>query len=432
MNIAIEEVSTCRRRIKIEVPSDEVDKEIDRITTEFQKVATIKGFRAGKAPRSVIEKRFHKDIEEELKRTLVPKAFREAIKSKNLDVIHVPGVEEVQFQRGVSMSFSTVVDLAPSFALPQYKGIRIKKHDDAVDDTEMEKVIDRLREQQANYNPVEGRAVQEGDFAIINYTGAIDGQSIAELAPDNTSLSSQEKFWLWVKDDVFLPGFAKQIIGANKGETRAVEVVFPDDFPAESLRGKKAVYQATVEDIRERELPPFDDEFSQNAASCTAEELRTRIRDNMAREKGREAKNQHLRQIFDHLRTSTTFDLPESSVQEETQNLLYQIVRENQMRGISNEMLEEKRQEIFTAAHGSAQDRVKLSFILSRISKEEKIEVSGDEIKQELVEMAARSDMSVEKLVKKIQESDRGLGQLEDDIRNRKTIDFLLQSAVIE
>ncbi len=431
MNIAIEEVSACRRRLRIEVPANRVAEEVTKVTGEFQKFAQIKGFRAGKAPKSVIEKKYEKDIEEEVKRKLIPQAFREAVKTKNLKVVSMPSVEELHFQKGISLSFSTVVDLVPEFSVPDYKGIKVKKSEAVVTDEDIAGVIDRIREQGADYKAVEGRPVQEKDFAVITYEGNIDGKPIVEIAPEVPNLGKQQKFWLLIQDGLFLPEFGKQLIGANVGETRTVKVMFPENFQQEAVRGKTGEYKVSVDEIKEKILPEFNDDFAQTTAQCNAEELKDRIRKNLEHQKQEQSRNAHLKQIFEYLRDKTDFDLPESSVQNQTRRLIHDIVRENEMRGIPAHMLEEKKQDIFSAAQTSAKDQVKLGFILARIAEAEKFEVKTEEVIAEIGKLSARENIPPQKLIKQLQDND-GIAALEDELLNRKTVDFLLQSATIE
>jgi trigger factor len=431
MNIAIEEVSACRRRLRIEVPASDVDAELNKITDEFQKLAQIKGFRAGKAPRAVVEKKYKQDIEEEVKKKIVPQAYREALKTKKLKVISSPQVEELTFQRGVSLSFSTLIDLAPEFSLPEYKGLKIKKADTEVSDEDVDKVINNILDQNADYKNVEGRSVAEKDFAIISYEGTVDGKPISELVPDVPNLNKQEKFWLLIQDGIFLPDFGKQLIGSNAGDSKTVTVKFADDFPQEPLRGKEAVYQVKIEELKEKILPAYDDTIAEKVAKTTAEELKKRIRENIGKDKEQRGRSEQVKQILDQLKEATTFELPESAVQSQTQRAVYDIVRENQMRGIPPEMLEQHKGDIFAAAQTSAKEQVKIGFILSQIADAEKIEVQTDEILEIVHGYAQQEKVPVQKMVKQLQENN-GIDQIEDEIRNRKTVDFLLQSAITE
>jgi trigger factor len=431
MNIAIEEVSACRRRLRIEVPANRVAEEVSRVSADFQKHAQIKGFRAGKAPLSVIEKRYAKEIEEEVKRLLIPTAFREAVKDKNLKVSTALNVEEVNYVPGVSMSFSALVDLEPDFSLPEYKGLKVKKSDATIGNADINETIDRLRNQMADYKTVEGRPVQENDLAVVTYEGTLDGKPLVDLLPNAKHLAKNEKFWVMIKDETFLPGFAKQLIGANSGDERKVSVTFPADFPQEDLRGKIAEYQVKIDEIKETVLPEFNDEFAKQVANTTADELKMRITANLQMQKQEQAKNEHVKQIFEQLGTKSNFDLPESSVQNQTRNLIYDIVRENEMRGVPGNVLEEKKQDIFTNAQATAKDQVKLSFILGKIAEAEKIEVTNDELIAEVSRISAQQNIPPKKFIKQLQKND-GFNSIRDSLLNRKAIDFLLQSANIE
>jgi len=388
-------------------------------------------FRAGKAPRSVVEKKYSKDIEEEVKKKIVPRAYREALKSKNLKVISAPQVEELQFKRGVSLSFSTIVDLAPEFSLPEYKGLKIKKADSEVTDEDVEKVINNILDQNADYQDVVGRPVAEKDFAIISYEGTVEGNPISELLPDVPNLNKQEKFWLLIQDGIFLPDFGKQLIGSNVGDSKTVTIKFADDFPQEPVRGKEGVYQVKIDELKAKILPAFDDTIAEKVAKTTAEVLKSRIRENIGRDKEQRARSEQVKQILDQLKDNTTFELPESAVQNQTQRAVYDIVRENQMRGIPPEMLEQHKGDIFAAAQTSAKEQVKIGFILSQIADAEKIEVKSDEILEIVHGYAQQEKVPVQKMIKQLQENN-GIDQIEDEIRNRKTVDFLLQSAITE
>lgn len=430
MNIAIEEISACRRRLSIEVPATDVEAESNKVLDEFQKFANIKGFRPGKAPRKMVASKHRKDIESEMKRTIVPKAFRDAVKEKNLNIVNTPNVEDLKYDVGSSLSFITTVDLAPEFDLPAYKGLSIKKADAEVKDEDVDEVINNVLEQRADYSDIEGRGIQQEDFAVITYTGAIDGKPISELVPDVPNLEKQEKFWLWIKDDIFLPKFGRQLIGAKVGDSVEVIIDFPADFPQEPLQSKKGVYQVTVDELKEKVLPELTDEIAQELAKMDKEALLKVVRENLGRQKEENAKNEHAKQLFEQLKGSVTFELPESSVQEETQSVIQNVIRENQQRGIPEHVLEENKMDILSNAENSAKDHVKMNFILNSIAKEEKIEVSNEEIGSELQAMSQQYQIPPDKLYKQLDENGAIL-RLQDDILRRKTVDFLLQSAEI-
>lgn len=430
MNIVLEDIAPCRKRLKIEVPAKQVSEELEKITQDFQNHAKIPGFRPGKAPKAMIEKRFSGEIETELKRSFVPRSFREAVRSKKLRVVSQPMIEDLHFQKGMSLSFSTVVDLAPEFPLPDYKSIRVSKTEiDPVTDTNVNEMLEAMTSRFADYRAIDGRDVQEGDFVVMDYTASdADGKPLKDMLPSAQDLAERKNFWLWIKSDSFLPDFAMQLVGAKADETREVKITFPEDFGIAELKDKKAVYSVHVREIKERILPEVNDEFTKKNFQCTVEELKQKIRSDLETRRKHEVERKNIRDIVDQLIKMTNFDLPESLVQQQTQRLIQDIVLENQHRGISEEILKENKEKIFSSASTNAKEHVKVGFILNRIAETEKIEVTADELNLELNILAHRYQMKPQKLVEEIQKAG-SLGEIEENILNRKTMEFLVKSS---
>jgi trigger factor len=431
MNVTIENVSACRKRLKIEVPANRVNEAFEKVTDDFQKLAKIPGFRPGRAPRTVVQKKFLKDIEDELQRTLVPEAYREAVQAKKLKVVSSPDIEELKYQRGLSLSFSTVVDLAPDFSLPAYKGLAVKKIDASVSDQEADKALEGLLEQRAEFIDVPDRPLAMEDFAVISYTGASEGKPLAEWVPTAKNLGQNEHFWLWMKPDMFLPGFTEPLVGLKPGEKRTVHVEFAADFPHEVLRGKKAQYEVELKQIKNKKLPELTEELAQEIAKMSVAELKVEIRKDLEGQKESDAKTTQKREIVDQLLKAVNFDLPESVVAAETRDAVYNIVAENQARGVPENILQEKKQEIFTNAAAGAKDMVKLNFLLRRIADEEKITVSTDEIGGWLQYTAQRQGVPFDKFLENAKKNNT-IPQVEQSILRQKVLDFLLQQAKVE
>lgn len=431
MNVTIEDISPCRKRLRIEVPADRVNEEFDKVASEFSQFAKIPGFRPGKAPKAVVLRKFEKDIEAELQRTLVPKAYREALQKRNLKVVSYPDMEDVTYKKGLSLSFSTVVDTAPEFAVPTYKGLPVKAESTEVTDKEIEEAVDSIRGQHGKFVDAPARAVVAEDFAIVNYTGSVEGKPVAEIAPQARQLAGGEAQWLLVRDDYFIPGFTQQLIGMQPGEKKTINVTFPADLEVEGLTGKPATYEVELKGIKVRDLPELTDEIAQQAAQVNAAELPAKIRESIQKEKERAAKAAQKRQIGEKLLASVEFDLPESSVKEETRDVVYDIVSENQQRGIPADVLEEKKDEIFENATKSAKEMVKLNFILRKIAEEEKITVKDEQVYQYVGFLAMQQGKPIEKVAKEL--SDNGsLPAIERRILAQNVMDFLLEQAKVE
>ena len=395
MNITVEDVAPCKKRLKIEVPANRVKQAYDKVADDFQKEARIPGFRPGHAPRAVVLKKFHKDLEGEAQRTLVPEAYQEAINEKKLRVVSAPEIEDLKYQPGLSLSFSTVVELVPEFKLPEYKGLVLKKQDDVVTDEEVDKALSSLADQRAQFEDAPERPLAMDDFAVISYSGKLDGQPFVDLVPDAKNLAENPQFWLWMKPEGFLPKFAEQCVGLKKGETRTVEVEFPADFPQAALAGKKVEYDVELKDIKVKKPAPIDDAFAQEVAKMDLAELKTRVRENMEQEKKNQADRAARTEIVQKLISAVEFELPPTAVDEETHATVYDIVAENQSRGVPAHILEEKKDEIFTNAGKAAKESVKFKFIAAQIAENEKIEVANEQIALHLAFLAQRDGITL-------------------------------------
>src|SRR6266705_4209267 len=236
MKIEVEAQPGSVSTLRIELPPEEVSKEWDAIANSFARLAKIPGYRPGKAPRSVIEKRFRKEIHDELTKKLVSKSYYDAIEQKQLRVVSLTNVEDVQFGEDKSMRFRATVVTAPEFELPEYKNIPVQLPETTVSEPEIDAALERLRDQSADFVDVPERGLEMGDFAVIDFEGSSDGKPISEIAPQaSKNLYGGKKFWLRLASDNFLPKFCEQMIGQKPGETRTVTVDFAVDFLVKEL-----------------------------------------------------------------------------------------------------------------------------------------------------------------------------------------------------
>jgi trigger factor len=431
MNITVEDVAPCKKRLKIEVPANRVKQAYDKVADDFQKEARIPGFRPGHAPRTVVVKKFHKDIESEAQRTLVPEAYQEAITEKKLRVVSQPAIEDLKYQAGLSLSFSTVVELVPDFKLPQYKGLVIKKQETEVTDAEVESTLKSLADQRANFEDAVERPLVMDDFAVISYTGKLDDKPLIDLVPDAKNLAHNPNFWLWMRTEGFLPKFAEQCVGMKKGETRTVDVEFPADFPQTALAGKKVQYEVDLKEIKVKNAPVIDDAFAQEVAKMNLADLKTRVRENMEQEKKNQASGAARTEIIQKLISAVEFDLPPSAVDEETHATVYDIVAENQARGVPSNVLEEKKDEIFNNAAKAAKESVKFKFIAAQIADNEKIDVTQEQMAQHIAFLAQREGLTMDKMVDRIRKNN-AFGIIRQQLIRQAVLDFLLKESKSE
>jgi trigger factor len=433
MKVEVEKQPDSVSTLKIELPPEEVSKEWDAIAGSFARFAKIPGYRPGKAPRRVIEAKFRKEIQDELTKKLVSKSYHGAIEQKQLRVVSLTNLEDVQFGEDKSMRFRATVVTAPEFDLPEYKNISVQLPDTKVSDAEIDTALERLRDQAADFVDVPERGLEMEDFAVIDFEGSIDGKPIRDVAPAaSKNLYGGKKFWLRLAPDNFLPKFCEQIVGLKPGETRDVTVEFPAEFSVKELAGKQAVYNVTLREIKQRVLPPLDDSFAAKLMpDKTLADLRHAIEHDLEHEKEHEVERAKESQIVRYLHEHTQFDLPPSLLRNETRRALGELVQRNRERGVPDEMLKDKEKELVEGAAGLAAHRLRTNFILQRIAEREKIEVSREDVDNRVRQEAARYSVSVEKMRKELNEHD-GLNTLAEQVLLGKTLDFLMANVNVE
>ena len=433
MKVEVETQPHSVATLRIELPAEEVRKEWDSIASNYARYAKIPGYRPGKAPKAVIERKFRKDIQDEVTKKLVSKSYHEAIAEKQLRVVSLTNLEDVEFGDDRSMRFRATVVTAPEFALPEYKGIAVELPPAEVTEADIDEALQRLREQAADFTDVPERPLAMEDFAVIDFDGSVDGVPISELAPAaSKNLHGGKKFWLRVAPDNFLPGFVDQIIGMNIGETRSVQVEFPAELPVPELAGKKADYAVTLNEIKQKVLPELDDAFAAKLMpDKTLHDLRHTLEHNIEHEKEHEAERAKEQQVVRFLHDHITFDLPPALLKNETRRALNELVHRNRERGVPDEMLKDKEKELIEGAGSLAAHRLKTNFILHRIAEQEKITITREEIDERIREEAARYNVPVEKMRKELEQNDR-IDGLAEELLLGKTLDFLKSNATVQ
>ncbi len=428
MNIYVERLPECRAIMRVEVPSEIVKKERSEVVAKFAQLAKLPGFRPGKVPPSVIEKRYAKQIQEEVQSKLVEQGYREGLEREKLEVLGVR-VEEPEFHLDDTFSVVLQIQTAPDFELPDYKGIpvevvKIEVSEDAVD-AEME----QLRAELAQFEDIEGRAAEMGDFLVLDYGSVLDGEPLD--AENFGQLAKGEDAWLNLSEDSFLPGFCANLVGMSVGESKDFDYAMSEDFQAEELQGKTLQFHVEVKGLKRQVIPELSDELAaQVEEDLTVETLRERVRERLRGVQEMERKEEVTTQIMEFLDEELQFELPQNVVMGETQRQVNEIARNIVMRGATEEDLEEKKDEIISIASQQAEVNVKTNFILDQIAKKEKIEATEDEIVGMCAQLAAANQVSLNAYVKQVEKS-KGFGQIANRIVNSKTLEFLCEHASV-
>ena len=287
-----------------------------------------------------------------------------------------------------------------------------------------------MRGQAADFKKVE-RAVQDGDYVVINYTGTSDGKPLTEIAPTARGLTEQKGFWVEVKQGSFIPGFAVQLIGASAGEKRTVNVDFPAEFVTPELAGKKAAYEVEVVEVKEKALPELTDAFAKTYGAESVEKLREGVRKDLQNEVNSRQKRSIRNQIVKTISEKVSFDMPETTLQVEVRNVVYEMVSENQRRGVPKELIEEKKDELFNAASGIAKERLKISYLFHKISEKEGIRADQNEMNTRITLMAQANQMAPQKFLQEL-EKRGGVAEVYQQLIHEKVLDFLHENAKIE
>src|SRR5688572_1442929 len=433
MKVEVENQPPGMATLRIELPPEDVRKEWDAIASNYSRYARIPGYRAGKAPRQVIEKKFRKEIQDELTKALVSKSYHEAIAEKQLRVVTLADLGDVEFGEDRSMRFRATVVTAPEFDLPDYKSIPVQLPGTEVNEADIDTALERLRDQVADFVDVADRELAMGDFAVVDFMGAIDGVPISEIVPEaSKNLHGGKKFWLHLAPENFLPKFCEQIVGMKPGDTRSVQVEFPAEFPVTELAEKNADYAVTLNEIKEKVLPAVDDTFAAKIMpDKTLADLRHTIEHNLEHEKEHEIERVKEQQVVKFLHERISFDLPPSLLKNETRRALNELVHRNRERGVPDELLKGKEKELIEGAGSLAAHRLKTNFILHRIAEAENIEVTREEVDERIRQQAAHYNVSVEKMRKEFEEKGR-LNGLAEEILLGKTLDFLKSNVSVE
>jgi trigger factor len=433
MNITVEKQPNCLATLRVQVPSETVQTERAKIVSGYTAQARIPGFRPGKAPKNVIEKKFQSAIVEELDDRLVRQAYDEALRKEALKVLNFGIPQNLSHNEDGTITFNATLTLAPEVALPNYKGIPVKAPSTDVTDAEIDAQLDGLRERFADYSDIEGRAADMGDLAVIDFTSSLEGQPLEEaLGKSAGYLGGREGFWLKLDENSFLPGFSAQVNGLNVGDNKDIALTIPEDFPLSDLRGKEVVFHVALKGLKQAVLPELNDEFAGKlTGGKTLEELKGLAKQQIEVEKRRRIDDYKVNQIVEHFNSLVEFDLPDDLLRHETQGQADALVERGMKSGMTQEEIEAQQGEIIATAGDQARTNLKTNFILQEIARAEGIVVSDQELVNHLAMIAHQRKVNPKKFIKDLQRGGRIPG-IRNSMLVGKAIDFVLEHATVE
>ena len=426
MRTNLEDISSVKKKIMVVIEADNVDKKLDEAYRDVQKKARIPGFRRGKVPRYILEKRFADQVIDDVSTALVKETFADAIKEIDIVPITEPVLnKETQLRQGEDFTYSVTLEVRPTFDLPEYMGIEIEKEKLVVDDQKVNDRIEKIREARGSLSSVEEeRPVQKGDFVVVNYE-AFDGDVLLE---DMTAKGAVIR----IGDNRIHSEFDEALVGATRGDKREVSVVFDENDSRPVLAGKKIRFNVEVVDIKSLDLPDLDDDFVKqlDPSLKDVEDFKNRVREIITEEEKRRIERETKTKLLESIADKVDFELPQGVVNNELEAIVSNVKRELVGQGTDLERMgisEEKVREDFRE---SAEKRVKNMFILGEIATRENIELSDDDVDRELEAIAKTTNQSLE-TIRKYYEENNMMVKLKESLMEAKTLSFLLDNAKI-
>jgi trigger factor len=419
--------ATCKRELELEIPAENVKKATDKISRDLAKVARIPGFRPGKAPVSLIQRRFADDIKGEVLESLVPEFLTQALHEKKMIPVNRPEVDQVNFGESGLVKFRATFEVLPEFELADYKGLEVEVEDLTIGDAEVDKAIEELRERGATYAPVEGRAIQDGDFAQLKLIGSPEGGG-EPIQADNVLCH--------VGAEETLESFTQNLRGANVGETKTFEARYPDDYPDPKLAGKTYNYSVEVLGIKEKKLPELNDEFAKDVAgeiggATTLEELRGKIRERLEAAREQRKGDQAREKILEVLIKKHDFPVPESLIEGQMDSRLERVVRSLAAQGVDPRAVNVDWVTLRRRQRERAVDDVKAELIIDRVATAENIDATEEEVEKEIEHIAGHSGESAAALRARLTKQG-ALDRMKSKLRSDKTIDWLYRQSRIQ
>ena len=426
MSLQVEKLEKNMAKLTIEVPADDLEKALQSAYMKQKNKISLPGFRKGKVPRQMIEKMYGAEIfYDDAANELIPKAYAEAYDEAELDIVSRPQINVVQIEKGKPFIFTADVATKPEVTLGEYKGLEIEKVSTRVTQKEVDAKIQEEAEKNARTITVTDRPVQDRDEVILDFEGFVDGAAFEGGKGENYPLT--------IGSGSFIPGFEEQLVGAEAEKEMEVKVTFPEDYHAEDLKGKEAVFKCTIHEIKAKELPEIDDEFAAEVSEFdTLEEYKADIKAKIKDQKASEGKRKQEDQAVDAVVKNAQYEIPQPMIETQVMQMADDFAQRIQSQGISLEQYFQftgmTADKMMDELRPQAIKRIETRLVLEAIAKAENIEISDEKLDKELAKMAESYKMEVDKLKEFMDENEKK--QMKEDMAVQEAITFLIENAV--
>ena len=426
MSLQVEKLEGNMAKLTIEVSAEDFDAAVEKAYQKSRNKINIPGFRKGKAPRKMIVQMYGKEIFfEDAANYAIPPAYAKAVDECTEEIVSQPKIDIEQAEAGKPFIFTAEVALKPEVTLGTYKGVEVEKSDASVTDEEVDAAIERERNNNARTVSVDNRAVQDGDMTTLDFEGFVDGVAFEGGKGENYPLT--------IGSNTFIPGFEEQLIGAEIDKEVEVNVTFPEDYQAEELAGKPAVFKCTIKEIKEKQLPDLDDEFASEISEFeTLAEYKEDVRKDLEEKKAEEAKTEKEDKVVDAIIADAKMDIPEAMLVTQQRQMADDFAQRIRMQGISIDQYFQftglTREAFLEQLKPQAEKRIQSRLVLEAVAKAENIEASDEEYDEEIKKMADAYQMDIEELNDMIGAFEKK--SIREDICIRKAVDFVVEHAV--
>ena len=425
MSVQVEKLEKNMAKLTIEVAPEELEKAIEGAYQKNKGKISIPGFRKGKVPRQMIERMYGKEVfYEDAVNALIPEAYEKAVDECEEEIVSSPKIEVEQVEAGKPFIFTAEVALKPEVKLGKYKGVKVEKADTEVTDEEVDKEIDKERESNARNIDVTDRAVKDGDIVTLDFEGFVDGTAFEGGKGENYPLT--------IGSGTFIPGFEEQLVGAEIGKETEVNVTFPEDYQAEDLKGKAAVFKCTVKEIKEKELPTLDDEFASEVSEFeTLAEYKADIRGRLEERKAKAAREAKEAAVIEEIIKDSDMEIPEAMIETQQRQMIDEFDQRIQMQGLTLEQYFQftgaSYDQMIEQVKPQAEKRIQSRLVLEAVAAAEKIEATEEDYEEELKSMAEAYQMEVDKVKELLPE--KSVQQIKEDIAVKKAAEFVVDNA---
>lgn len=424
MSAKFEKLEGNQGVLTVEVDAEKVNESLDSAFKKVVKQVNVPGFRKGKMPRPLFEKRFGvESLYQDAIDLMLPEAYTAAIEETGIEPVDRPEIDVEQIEKGKSFIFTAKVIVKPEVKLGEYKGIEVEKFDTTVTDEDVDNEIKALQERQAELVVKEEGKAELGDTVVMDFEGFVDDEAFEGGKADNYSLE--------LGSGQFIPGFEEQLVGVGTGESKDVEVTFPEEYHATELAGKPAVFKVTVHEIKGKELPELDDEFAKDVDDEveTLDALKEKLKSRLEHDKKHEEEHHIQNTVVEKATAASEIDVPQIMFDNEVDRMLQEFEQRLQMQGLNLELYfqfsGQNEQALRDQMKEEAEQRVRGSLTLEAIGKAENIEATEEEVNEELEKMSSQYNMTVEN----IRTALGNLDALKGDIVARKTVQFLVDNS---